>query len=154
MRSIHNLSLDGGSNIPVLAFVFEVFHTISISPVSWSIARPARPSHPRTALFLFHTRWDSCSACPRRPYAGPACPELVPCTHAMEVWQACPATIADPCPAPAVLIGDQPRRFRSTLRAAAVVRTCNYCGSTEHLQRACTLGSSPRREHQFLRCSA
>ena len=58
----------------------------------------------------------------------------------LESWDAFPATVADPCPAPALLAGEQPmRRFRSSLHRAAVVRTCNYCGSTKHLQRACTL---------------
>lgn len=32
------------------------------------------------------------------------------------------------------------------------VRHCNFCGSTKHLMRGCTMGSSLAREHQFLRC--
>ena len=33
------------------------------------------------------------------------------------------------------------------------VRHCNFCGSTKHLMRGCTMGSSLAREHQFLRCA-
>ena len=33
------------------------------------------------------------------------------------------------------------------------VRHCNFCGSTTHLMRGCTMGSSLAREHQFLRCA-
>ena len=33
------------------------------------------------------------------------------------------------------------------------VRHCHYCGSTEHLIRHCTFGSTTHRSQQFLRCS-
>ena len=33
------------------------------------------------------------------------------------------------------------------------LRHCNFCGSTKHLMRGCTMGSSLAREHQFLRCA-
>ena len=35
---------------------------------------------------------------------------------------------------------------------AKTIRHCNFCGSTAHLMRGCTFGSSLAREQQFLRC--
>ena len=35
---------------------------------------------------------------------------------------------------------------------AKMIRHCNFCGSTAHLMRGCTFGSSLAREQQFLRC--
>ena len=35
---------------------------------------------------------------------------------------------------------------------AKTIRHCNFCGSTAHLMRGCSFGSSLAREQQFLRC--
>ena len=34
-----------------------------------------------------------------------------------------------------------------------ITRHCNFCGSTDHLMRGCTFGSSLAREQQFLLCA-
>lgn len=76
---------------------------------------------------------------------------------ALVEWQPHAASIHDPCPAPELgkdarvsAVQVPARRERTQVISG---RTCNYCGSPDHLQRNCTLGSSLRREHQFLRCS-
>lgn len=45
------------------------------------------------------------------------------------------------------------RRARRLESKVKEVRHCHYCGSTRHLMRACTMGSSTHRSHQFLQCS-
>ena len=55
------------------------------------------------------------------------------------------------CPAPAIdACGDM--RPVQPGRDAAAPRQCHSCGSTAHLAKACPLGRTLRREHQFLAC--
>lgn len=64
-----------------------------------------------------------------------------------QAWETASRFVAhDACPAPAFYPTEPPR-------TAKVVRHCNYCGSTKHLMRSCTFGSSLRRDMQFLFCA-
>ena len=68
------------------------------------------------------------------------------CPQCRNAWQ------HDLCPSPAFFSEAQPRSLRKEKALAGPVH-CYYCGSTQHLFRACTFGSSLHRVDQFLTCS-
>ena len=61
------------------------------------------------------------------------------------------------CPAPSLEVctevADAPAAAAKGRTAPKEQRHCHYCGSTKHLMRGCTLGSSTHRSQQFLHCA-